>query len=288
MPPADVELRPIRDEDAASVSRFLHTHLNPRIPPERWAALMAPPWPAHGPNHGFQLVADAQVVGAYVAVYAQRELGGARVSICNLAAFCVLPPHRTHSIRLLRAVLGQRGYEFTDLSPSGNVVELNRRLGFTALDTRTRITPNLPAPRRPGVRLITDPDAIGDAVAGRDREIFTDHRRAPAARHIVVTRADEYAYLVVRKDRRKGLPLFATPLYAGGSSALLEYAWPQVATLLLVGHGTPFTLAEPRVLGFTPRWGVDQRRPRSKMFRSRILASDDLDYLYSELALLQW
>ena len=40
----------------------------------------------------------------------------------------------------------QDGYHFTDLSPSGNVVALNRRLGFTQLDTATALVPNLPWP----------------------------------------------------------------------------------------------------------------------------------------------
>ena len=49
---------------------------------------------------------------------------------CNLGAWCVLPEHRFHALRLLKALLAQDGYHFTDLSPSGNVVGLNERLGF--------------------------------------------------------------------------------------------------------------------------------------------------------------
>ena len=51
---------------------------------------------------------------------------------------------------------GQPGYHFTDLSPSGNVVELNRRLGFHSLDTSTAPQINWPALRKSSVGLIND------------------------------------------------------------------------------------------------------------------------------------
>ncbi len=63
--------------------------------------------------------------------------------------------------------------------------------------------------------------------------------------------ADGYAYLMYRRVRRKRLGLFAAPIFVGGDPALLRDAWPQVAARLL-RHGLVVTLAERRVLGFTP------------------------------------
>lgn len=283
-----VELRPILEPDLDAVAAFLHEELNSRVPVRAWIGLLSPPWRADAPNSGFHLVQGGAVVGAYAAVYSERDVDGAARRFCNLAAFCVRQEHRAQSLRLLRAVLGQKGYEFTDLSPSGNVVALNERMGFERLDTATKVTLNLPAVGRGAVAVSEDPAVIAATLRGRDAVIHRDHRDAAAARHLVVTGADGYAYLVFRKDRRKGMPIFATPLYAGGSRALLRAAWPQVASRLLLKHGLAATLAERRTLGFAPSVGLELTAPRAKMFRSKTVDAAQVDYLYSELTLLDW
>ncbi len=53
-----------------------------------------------------------------------------RSTVCNVAALCVRDDLRAHTVRLVRALLKQREYSFTDLSPSGNVVAMDERLGF--------------------------------------------------------------------------------------------------------------------------------------------------------------
>lgn len=283
-----IDVRPITTADADAVSRFLHEHLNSRVPAAAWGSLLAPPWGAEAPNHGFQLVVDDRIVGAYVAVYSDRDVGGERRSFCNLAAFCVLEDYRAHSFRLMRAILAQRGFEFTDFSPSGNVVALNVRLGFTVLDTATRLAPNLPRFPRRGLTVSDDPAVVARVLTGRDALVYRDHRDAPATRHIVVIADGEYGYLVVRKDRRKRLPFFASPLYVGGIRDLLRSAWPQVGSHLLLRHGALATLAERRVLGFTPALGLELGAPRAKMLRSKNVPAETIDYLYSELTLLEW
>lgn len=283
-----IDVRPIMDRDVDAVAGFLHDHLNSRVSPAAWGAILAPPWSATPPNHGFRLVANDMLVGTYVAVYSERELGGELRRFCNLAAFCVLEEYRAHSFRLIRAILAQPGFEFTDFSPSGNVVELNRRLGFASLDTATRLAPNLPRLPRRGLTISDDPTVVAGVLTGQDARVYGDHRDAPAARHIVAIAGGEYGYLVVRKDRRKRLPFFASPLYVGGSRELLRSAWPQVGSHLLFRHAALVTLAERRVLGFRPSLGFDLAAPRAKMLRSKTVRAESVDYLYSELTLLEW
>lgn len=283
-----VALAPIQAEDIDRVGSFLHEHLNPRVSAHAWSALLRPPWGRTGPNSGFQLLEDGRIVGVYVAVYSERERGGVRQAVCNLAAFCVLPDHRSHSLRLMRACLSQKGYVFTDLSPSGNVPAVNARLGFTSLDTGGRLVLNAPAVRR-RTRVSAAPAVIAATVRDDDARIYADHREAPAARHLVITAGDRYGYLVYRRDRRKRLPLFASPLHVGGDRSLMAEGWPQISSHLLA-RGLVATLAERRVLGFDARGiGWDLPRPRPKMFRGADgLDPAHVDYLYSELTLVQW
>jgi len=121
-----VKVAPITPADAGRVGAFLHAQLNPRVTAEAWASSMRVPWRFEQPNGGFMLLDDdGEIVGAHLAFYSDREIEGRRERFCNLGAFCVLEPHRFHSLRLLKAVLAQDGYHFTDLSPSGNVVKIN-------------------------------------------------------------------------------------------------------------------------------------------------------------------
>lgn len=277
------ELSPIQPSDAPAIALFLHTNLNSEVSASAWAGLLDPPWSSTVENRGFQLTADGEIVGAYAAVYSERN----GRSTCNLAAFCVLEGYRAQGMLLVRALLRQKNVVFTDLSPSGNVVAMNERLGFRRLDSATRIVVNAPRPPSRKHRVTGDPRVIESTLQGPDVNVHRDHRRASAAQHVIVTSGGRYAYLVFRADRRKGLRLFATPLYVGGDRALLEQAWGAVRAHILWKHRLPFFLAERRILGFATGLGVEQKNPRPKMYRGDV-DPDSIDYLYSELALVSW
>lgn len=280
-----VVLAPTTRADVPEVAAFLHRALNDRLSAEQWVRSMVPPWTYEAPNHGFHLRSEGLVVGAALAFYAERTVAGRSERVCNLGAWCVDDEYRSQGLRLLRALLGQRGYHFTDLSPSGNVVALNERLKFRHLDTATRLVPNLPLPPR-GVRAIIDPDRIAERLTGSQRQIFEDHRGAAAARHVVLEVAGRPLYVVHRRDRRKGLPVFASLLHVSEPS-LLPRAWRRLSSHLL-GQGALATLVEERVAGWTPPGALSLARPRPKMFRSDDLEPGDVDYLYSELTCVAW
>ena len=191
-----VELAPITDADVAAVAEFLHANLNHRVPASAWIRAMSVPWKVDAPNHGFMLRDGQRVVGAYLAFYSERAIAGQVERFCNLGAWCVLPEFRFHSVRLLKALLAQDGYHFTDLSPSGNVVPLNTRLKFRSLDTSTALVPNLPWPTLPRrTRISADPKVIESALAGPELELYRDH--APGGRR-TSPRADPRARLLLR------------------------------------------------------------------------------------------
>jgi hypothetical protein len=283
-----VQVVPIADADVRRSAEFLQAQLNARLSVDQWADAIAVPWKVERPNAGFMLLDDDEVVGVQLAFYSERMIDGHRERFCNLGAWCVLPAYRFHGLRLLKAVLGQEGYHFTDLSPSGNVIGVNERLDFRFLDTTTGLVPNLPWPTWPRSGLISsDPKLIERTLTGRDLELYRDHAATGAARHLVLIRGDEWCYVVFRKDRRKDLPLFATVLYVSNPE-LFRGMIRRFARHLLVHHHVLATLVEERVAGRRPRPSLLLRTPRRKMFRSPSLAPAQIDYLYSELVCVSW
>lgn len=285
-----VRLAPIHGPDLDEVGEFLHLHLNARLSASAWAASIVPTWPVRSPNHGYVLRDDGRVVGVQLAFYSERAVGDAVVDLCNLGAWCVLEDYRAHGVRLLRAALSQRSYHFTDLSPSGAVVPINRKLGFETLDTSTALLPHSPVVRSRGVRVLTDLSAIERMLSGHDLRIFRDHRAAAAAIHLVLRRGDEHTYVVVRRERRKGLPVFASLLHVGDPE-LLRAALPALGRHLLLRHGIACSLIELRLVGARPHGSYLLASARPKMFRSpkgASLPASAVDNLYSELALVAW
>ncbi|WIY54222.1 hypothetical protein O9Z70_06785 [Devosia sp. YIM 151766] len=283
-----VALHPILPADFPAVGLFLHQSLNARIPAHRWVAMMSPSWQVDGPNHGFMLRDGERIVGVQLAFYSTRDRQAGTVRFCNIAAFCVLPDYRVHSLRLLRAVLAQPGYCFTDLSPSGIVQPLNLRLGFRKLDTTTALIPNMASMLSiGGMRLVTDHASIAGRLAGSDLRIFRDHRSAGAAEHVMLVDVDRYCYVIFRRDRRKNLPFFATLLHVS-DPALFRKGRGQLFRHLLLQHGILFTLMELRLVRDRPLLSRLLPGHRPKMFRSADLGPEAIDYLYSELTCVSW
>jgi hypothetical protein len=282
-----VTVQPIEDDALLRVGEFLHRELNQRVSAAAWASAAVPPWPVDAPNRGYMLEADGRVVGAHLAFYSERLVDGHPVRFCNLGAWCVEESYRAHAVKLLRALLKQDGYAFTDLSPSGSVVPLNERLRFTHLDTTTDLVPCLPYPSRPRRITVTTGANVAARLPDGQRRLHADHVGAAAAHHLVLSLDDRACYVVWRRDRRKGLPVFASLLHVSDPEVLGQ-GLRVLARHLLLRHGVLVLLVERRLVGARPWPSILQRRPRRKMVRSDRVDPERLDYLYSELACVAW
>ncbi len=284
-----IRVRPITEVDLPAVADFLHRHLNHRIPPQVWEQSVRVPWKVDAPDHGRLLADGDEVVGVYLAFYSERVIDGRPERFCNLGAWCVLPPYRFHAARLLRSLLAQPDVHFTDLSPSGPVVPIGRRHGFRRLDTTTALVPHLPWPWRSRHELVTsDAAAIERTLTGSDLQIYRDHAGAAAAHHVLLVRGDRYCYVMFRRDRRKGLPVFATILYASDHRLWRQMALP-FGDHLLRHHRLVASLVPRRTVPCPPPpWSVRLRSPRPMLYRSAHLPPDRIDHLYSELVCVPW
>ena len=280
-----VELSPITDADVPAVADLMHANVNDRVP---WAeSYLAVPWKVEAPNHGFMLRDGQRVVGAYLAFYSERPVAGRVERFCNLGAWCVLPGYRVHSIRLLRALLAQDGYHFTDLSPSEKVESVNARLKFRSLDTSAALVPNLPWPTVPGrTRISADPDVIAGKLGGTELELYRDHAQAPAAHHLVLIRGGDSCYVMYREVRHKDVPVIAVVLHVSNPGLFQRDMWP-LTRYLLIRRRLLATLAELRIIEHRPPLSF-KLNSWPKMYRSASLEPGQIDDLYSELVCVPW
>ena len=227
------------------------------------------PWEVDAPNHGFMLLDDDDG-GRRV----PRVLLGARASTAAASGSATSAPgaccrsYRFHSLRLLKALLAQDGYHFTDLSPSGNVVAAQQRLSFRFLDTTTALVPEpaLADAARPRPDQLATPSVIAAHADRRASSSSTGTTpRTGAARHVVLIRGDEWCYVMFRRDRRKNLPLFASVLYVS-NPALFRGDGPAVR---------PPPAAAPRRAG-DPGRASGRRPPAAAVAAAAVAAPEDV------------
>jgi hypothetical protein len=281
-----VQVSPIAESDLPRVAEFLSAEFpyGPRETAETWERALHTPWRAQRPNWGFMAHDGDSIVGAYIAQYSEQEVDGAQERFCNLGVWHVLPEHRMHSIRMLRSLLGQEGYHFTDLSPAENVVAINERLGFETLDTRGVVVPCLPWPTLPGrARVTSDPEALEEVLSDRDLDLYRDHLGATGLRHVAIVAGGSRCYVVLRPDnRRRRLPAL-TVLHASRPELLCLHA-RRFGRHLLFHHRVAAYVAEQRLIHCRPRPSLVDSAPPTRMFRSDRLQADGIGYLYTELA----
>lgn len=252
---------------------------------DTWARGMSASWMADDENRGSCLRVGDTVVGAALAFRSRREIDGRVERFCNLGAFCVMEAYRPHSVMLLRALLRARDVTFTDLSPSGVVPDLNRRLGFRELDTTTTLIPNLRIPPR-RTRVVTDHEVITRELDETSRRVFEDHRASSAALHHLLVVGGRRCLVISRRDRRRGIRGFRTVLWVSDPEVFT--AGIGALTARYLREGSVATLVERRVAPEHIRGGLPVRNPRPKMFKSRTLEASAIDNLYSELTEIPW
>ena len=63
-------------------------------------------------------------------IYSERGVGEGKARFCNLSAWYVAPQFRKSSLSLLMAMLAQRNYTFTNLTPSETAAQVMKACGL--------------------------------------------------------------------------------------------------------------------------------------------------------------
>jgi hypothetical protein len=147
--------------------------------------------------------------------------------------------------------------------------------------------PNLPYPSVPRrIKIVTEPQLIEERLHEPHLTVFRDHLSARAARHAIIMDGGDTCYVMYRRVRRRGLPLFAALLWVSDPEVFRRAAHAFARHLLR--DGVLATLVETRISAGRVPLSWTLRSPRPKMFRSDRLDPSQMDDLYSELVCVPW
>jgi hypothetical protein len=282
MPPS---VLPIQCSDLPEVARFLHENQNSAIGTEAWIEALQPRWKIEQPNYGYMLVDSGALVGTLAAIYSDQTIDGRVERFCNLTSWCVLEPYRSHSMRLAMAIVNQKGYHFTNLTPLPIVEKSLAFLKFRPLEDHHDVIAAAAYAFVPSLaRVYTSDAAILRHAPEAIQKVYLDHRGVKQLHHALIGRPAAWLYVAFRDIRVKGLPS-ALLMHASDPGLCTRYL-PALCRALLLRHRMFALRADSRFFAVKPRLAVAQPFSPHTLFRSDTLSAAQVPNIYSELVTL--
>ncbi len=229
------------------------------------------------------VVEDGAIAGYLGVIHAERSIGGRTVRTANLSSWYIARSLRGQGMGLAMLHLATRdpSVTYTTFSSNPPALRLMAKVGLGLLDERRFLW------RRTGpaaaTRVISGLDAVLPEVPENERRILEDHRDLPVEPHLL--RAPEGDCLVLLSVKKKGADIaYHEVLHLGRPGALAPHA--QAFANAVLAPGASVLAIDQRFLdGFEI---AAETEPISvpRHFRSPDLARREVDFLYSEIPLL--
>jgi hypothetical protein len=277
------ELRPVLNSDIEAVCAFLADHMQRGMTKDEYRPLFTYPWMPEKSGMGFLLEEEGKLVGFLGAIYSERMIRGESSRFCNLTNWCVLPNFRNESLKLLFAVLGQSGQTIVNLSPSEEVQKMLTRMRYQQLDALKLFSFPLTQLWTLAGRgkLLWDRIEIQGCVDEEGRKIINDHSDT-GCRFVVIAHEGITSLIVSKKRRKQGIS-FTEILHVSGPE-LFRQSFERVKLGLMFKDRTMLLAIDERLLKSRLPLMLPYRRV--SFFKSTSLTPQDVDNLYSEIAVL--
>ena len=277
-----ISLREILDEDLEDVYYFLSSNFDPELKLDIWLKAFSHSWMSEKPNNGFMLEEDGTVVGVFCALYSQRKTRKGIQYVCNTSTWFVLDTYRAHSLKLMEAMLGQKGFVFTSLSASPNVYGLHRRFKFQSYITTLIAIPNLPDLNFFSKRLniLVDPESIGKSLDSDIKQINLDHNDMPTIQQIIFQAGDET--LLVIFDIRSVRGILATNIFYLSNPEMFYQNRKKICSYFLLHNHTLFTRIHRCSMSKVPTFSFEIKRNITFFSHGDIADLSFPEFIYSE------
>lgn len=259
---------------------------DPRSTENDWKMLFAPSM-AKEEIYGYALTNAARIVGILGTCFSSRIIGGEKKRFCNLHSWFVNQEHRGHSLMLMRPVLRLADHTITDFTPTAQVCEISKRLGFKELDSTAKIL--LPFRTKKNDEGISwhstfDKAEIANRLSDADRILLKDHGGNSCC-HMLISNGSEYCYIIYSRVERHRIPYCY--IHYLSNKPMFSRLQGGVRAMLMEESRTNFIAVDARLVA-----EIDV--PRSfnlpimsrQLYKSTTIAPNRIDNLYSELIFL--
>ncbi len=280
-----VALRPATSGDIPAIVDFLHDHMDRRISHERWRRIVEYNWPGNKPTCGWLVEDGCDIVGYLGLVYAPRTIDGANHCLVNLTSWYLRRPYRDlkTALAMLHAATADTDATYTVFSSRPAVTRLMRRTGFRCLDD-TRYVWRRRGAGAGDLEVSTDPATIRTRLNPPARKLLDDHAAFNATSFLLRAPGGETCFLLL-SIRHKGADIaYHEALYVSEPSVLARHA-QQFADLILPGEKALLAV-DCRFLAGQTVSAATETIPAPRFFKSTQLAPSKVDFLYSEILLL--
>ncbi|MEP7028083.1 MAG: hypothetical protein ABI960_05765 [Candidatus Eisenbacteria bacterium] len=288
------DVRPVTASDLDAILPLLARFENPRMGREDWRRMLFDlPWPTDEDTRGYALWDGPRAVGFLGAIPSRRAVGGRERRFVNLSSWIVEDAHRSESFKLVLAALADRARTIVNLSPSPAASEIFSRLGFLPLETGQVLVPLLSTPLdlmpAPGVRVLSQPDSVRDALDDAGQRRFDDLAGTRAAQLALIVRG-KASHVVATLSPWKGAAMLSHVQYADDWNLVLRHA-SRVARGFRGRIGTWGLRIDARhAPGRLPAFSVRRALPRPHLYRPEDASIPPalVDGLYTEAVGLAW
>ncbi len=277
-----ITLREIFDEDLEDVYYFLSENFNPELELDVWSLAFNRSWMPEKPNNGFMLLENNNIVGVLCALYSQRQTQEGIRNVCNTSTWFVLDAYRFHSLKLMTAILSQKGFFFTSLSASQNVYELHLQLKFRSHVTTLVAIPHLPKlnyfSRK--LEILADPESISRYLDSHINQISIDHMDLATVQQVVFRTSDET--LLVIYDIRTVRGVRATNIFYLSNPDMFYQNQNEICSYFLLHNYTLFTRIHRCSMSKVPTFSLEIKRNITLFYNGDIKELPFPEFIYSE------
>jgi len=277
-----VTLREIFDKDLEDVYCFLSENFNPGVTLDVWHSAFSRSWMSEKPNNGFMLLVNNTIVGVLCALYAQRQTQEGIRNVCNTSTWFVLDAYRSHSLKLMIAILGQKGFFFTSLSSSPDVYKLHRQFGFQSYVTTLIAIPNLPKLNyfSKKLEILADPESISRHLDSHIKQISIDHMNLATVQQVVFRTS--YETLLVIFDIRIVRGVRTTNIFYLSNPDMFYQNQNEICSYFLLNNYTLFTRIHRCSMSKVPTFSLEIKRNITLFYKGGITELSFPEFIYSE------